>query len=83
MQIHRLGDDLAGYARRGQGACDGPDAGLLDPEGVIGQLLCEGAIVHESHAFEPREDALDLVELEASLQEAPLQLPSATGSNRQ
>ena len=83
MRIHRLGDDLAGYARRGQGARHGPDTGVLHPEGVIGQLLREGSIVHESHSFEPRKDVLDLVELEASLQEAPLQLPSAPGSNRQ
>jgi hypothetical protein len=50
---------------------------------VIGQLPREGSIVHESHAFEPLQDVIDLGDLEARLEQAPLELTSTAGANRE
>lgn len=83
MGIDRLGDDLARNPGRRERARDGPHAGALHPERMIGNLPREGSIVYEPYAFEPLEHVVDLDDLEAGLQQASLQLPTTPGTHRE
>ena len=81
LALARVPDDL-GHERGGdtlgeQLVGDGPDAGPLSPEAMIGDLASEGGVIDQADPLEPLERVVDLVGSEPSLPQARLELPAA------
>ncbi len=60
-----------------------PAPRLLRAERVLGDLTGEGLVIDQAHPFKPIQDLDDLTGIEAGPHEPALELPAASGANRQ
>ena len=79
--VDDAGDQIRRDPRGGQLPGHGTPARQLVSEGVLRHLPGERLIIDQAYPFQPIEDIADLICLETRLEQSPLQLPAAAGTD--